>query len=126
MNLHDIHTPHVVFACYMLAHLLFLIFGKTLIQQALMHKGTASSIRLTGFMFSNLICFIEAWRCIILHQITTWDIAALLIAIGMLYGIIQPKEILEFKNGTQQPPQQVVIKKETETLESSTETQTKV
>ena len=99
MSLHNIHTPHIVFACYMAAHLGFLIVGRAFIQDALRHKGVASSIRLTGFMFANLICFIEAWRCIILSQITTWDIAAILVAIGMLYGIIQPKEILEFKNG---------------------------
>lgn len=104
MNLNNIHTPHVVVAGYCLAHLLFLIVSKNFIQEALREKGLASSMRLTGFMFANTICFGFMWDCI-WHGLDKDKLLYMLVSMAALYGIIKAAQVLEFKNG--RPSQQV-------------------
>jgi len=103
-----IHTYHVAVMLYATAQLIFNLKYSEFIKTCLSEGNTGSSMRLSGYMFVQLICVCELYHTVKIGSFDTTHLLYLLIAVGAMYGIIKAAQVLAFKNGTKVPDDTVV------------------
>lgn len=113
-HLHMQHINMIGFALICLTVLIFNITKWKFISACLSEGNSPSSTRLFGYLFTLTICLCELYTTLHTMKFDTTHLLYLLIAIGVLVGLIKSTEITSFLKGGNAPQSNVSVTTKTE------------
>ncbi len=94
-----VHSYHLIFAIYCIFNLIFIFKKWDFVSKALSDSGSPSALRLTGFLFANLICICEVFYTMRTGIFETRHLLYIAGTMLLLYGVIKMAEVIALKNG---------------------------
>lgn len=103
-----IHAYHIALLTYAILVIALNLIKWDFVSAALSENNSPSSMRLSGYLFVHLIAFCELWHTVKTEKFDTTHLQYLLVAVGVLFGLIKATQILgdkSSKNGEVAPPE---------------------
>ena len=126
MHLHLMHINYIILGIAFLVLLVFLQTKWDFVSKACSDGGSPSATRLCGFIFTLCVSINETYTTLRTQKFDTEHLKLLLVAIGVLFGIIKITEIMGiWKGGINNPaPQQTLVQQQVNKKEENITTNT--
>lgn len=124
LHLHLVHINYIILGVAFPVLLVFLWKKWDFVALACSDKGSPSATRICGFIFTLCVVINETFTTMRTQKFDTDHLHSLLIAIGVLFGIIKVTEIMSFFTRSAPPAATTTTTQTTVAAEQKTITET--